>query len=97
MPQILVVIGAGSIGQATARRVGAGKHVLLADLNTDNVQAAATTLDNSGFTVRTATVDVPSRASVEARAQEAAALGEVCGLDPRRWRFAVPSDRQKPY
>ena len=42
-------------------------------------------------------LDGISRASVEARAQEAAALGEVCGLDPRRWRFAVPSDRQKPY
>ena len=29
---VIVVIGAGSIGQAIARRVGAGKHVLLADL-----------------------------------------------------------------
>src|SRR5471032_2584783 len=80
MPQILVVIGAGSIGQAIARRVGAGKHVLLADLNTGNAEAAAKTLDNAGFTVSTATVDVSSRASVEALAQKAAALGEVWGL-----------------
>ena len=80
MPQILVVIGAGSIGQAIARRVGAGKHLLLADLNTDNAQAAATTLDNAGFTISTATLDVSSRASVEALAQKAAALGEVWGL-----------------
>jgi NAD(P)-dependent dehydrogenase (short-subunit alcohol dehydrogenase family) len=90
MPQILVVIGAGSIGQAIARRVGAGKHVLLADLNTGNAEAAAKTLDNAGFTVSTATVDVSSRASVEALAQKAAALGEVWGLIPRRRRFAVP-------
>lgn len=32
MHEVVVVIGAGSIGQACARRVGAGKHVLLADL-----------------------------------------------------------------
>ncbi len=32
MSDVVVVIGAGSIGQAIARRVSAGKHVLLADL-----------------------------------------------------------------
>jgi NAD(P)-dependent dehydrogenase (short-subunit alcohol dehydrogenase family) len=32
MSEVNVVIGAGSIGQAIARRVSAGKHVLLADL-----------------------------------------------------------------
>ena len=31
--EIIVVIGAGSIGQAVARRVSAGKHVLLANLH----------------------------------------------------------------
>jgi predicted dinucleotide-binding enzyme len=32
MTEVIVLIGAGSIGQAIARRVGAGKHVILADL-----------------------------------------------------------------
>lgn len=32
MKNVIVVIGAGSIGQAVARRVSAGKHVLLAGL-----------------------------------------------------------------
>jgi len=31
MPNVVVVIGAGSIGQAIASRVSAGKHVLLAE------------------------------------------------------------------
>jgi len=35
---VVVVIGAGSIGQAIARRVSAGKHVLLADLRQDNAE-----------------------------------------------------------
>ncbi len=29
--EVIVVIGAGSIGQAIARRVSAGKHIVLAD------------------------------------------------------------------
>jgi len=41
---VIVVIGAGSIGQAIARRVSAGKHVLLADLRQENADAAAKTL-----------------------------------------------------
>jgi predicted dinucleotide-binding enzyme len=41
MKDVIVVIGPGSIGQAIARRVGAGKHVLLADLRAENAKAAA--------------------------------------------------------
>ncbi|KPY52293.1 Short chain dehydrogenase [Pseudomonas syringae pv. solidagae] len=40
----ILVIGAGSIGQAIARRVSAGRHVLLADLRQDNADAAAKAL-----------------------------------------------------
>jgi len=36
---VVVVIGAGSIGQACARRVSAGRRVLLVDLNAGNVAA----------------------------------------------------------
>ena len=42
MPNVIVVIGAGSIGQAIARRVSAGKRVLLADLRRENADAALT-------------------------------------------------------
>ncbi|EGH71241.1 short chain dehydrogenase [Pseudomonas syringae pv. aceris] len=42
--KIIVVIGAGSTGQAIARRVSAGRHVLLADLRQDNADAAAKAL-----------------------------------------------------
>ena len=38
MTEVVVVIGAGSIGQAIARRVSAGKHVLLADLRQENAE-----------------------------------------------------------
>jgi saccharopine dehydrogenase-like NADP-dependent oxidoreductase len=41
MRDVVVVIGPGQIGQAIARRVGVGKHVLLADMRPDNANAAA--------------------------------------------------------
>ena len=80
MANVIVVIGAGSIGQAIARRVGAGKHVLLADLRQENADAAAEVLGDAGFEVSTATVDVSSRESVHALVETATALGDVTGL-----------------
>jgi NAD(P)-dependent dehydrogenase (short-subunit alcohol dehydrogenase family) len=77
---VIVVIGAGSIGQAIARRVSAGKQVLLADLNQGNADAAAEVLGNAGFEVSTLTVDVSSRHSVHALVEAAAALGDVTGV-----------------
>ena len=80
MKEVIVLVGAGLIGQAIARRVGAGKHVLLADLRQENAEAAAKIMSDAGFDVSTATVDVSSRPSVEALVQKAASLGDVVGL-----------------
>lgn len=80
MTNVIVVIGAGSIGQAIARRVSAGKHVVLADLRQDNADAAAKTLSDAGFNVSTVTVDVSSRASVHALVEKATSLGEISGV-----------------
>ena len=74
-----IVIAAGSIGQAIARRVSAGKRVLLADLRQENADAAADVLSNAGFEVNTAAVDVFSRDSVHALV-ETAAIGDVTGV-----------------
>ena len=80
MANVIVVIGAGSIGQAIVRRVSAGKLVLLADIRRENADAAAKTLIDAGFNVTTATVDVSSRTSVHALVEAATQLGEVTGV-----------------
>lgn len=80
MSDVIVVIGAGSIGQAIARRVSAGKQVVLADLNQGNADAAAEVLGNAGFEVSTMTVDVSSRQSVHALVEAATGLGDVTGV-----------------
>jgi NAD(P)-dependent dehydrogenase (short-subunit alcohol dehydrogenase family) len=80
MSNVIVVIGAGSIGQAIARRVSAGKHVLLADLRQENADTAAKVMKDAGFSVSTATVDVSKRASIQALVQTAVARGDVTGV-----------------
>jgi NAD(P)-dependent dehydrogenase (short-subunit alcohol dehydrogenase family) len=80
MSEVIVVIGPGSIGQAIARRVSAGKHVLLADRRPENADAAAEVLSDAGFDVNTAILDVSSRESVHALVQTATALGDVSGV-----------------
>ncbi|MFJ4086664.1 SDR family oxidoreductase [Pseudomonas psychrophila] len=77
---VTVVIGAGSIGQAIARRVSAGKHVVLADLRQENADTAAKVLLDAGFEVTTAVVDVSSRESVQALVQLATTIGEVTAV-----------------
>src|SRR6185436_15241681 len=80
MKDVVVVIGPGQIGQTIARRVGVGKHVLLADLREDNAVAAAEVLSNAGYDASIATVDVSSRETVHALVQKATSRGEVTGL-----------------
>lgn len=80
MKDVIVVIGSGSIAQAIARRVSVGKHILLADIKTENVQQAENTLSRAGFEVSTTTVDVSSRQSVQALVKSACALGEIKGV-----------------
>ena len=80
MSEVTVVIGAGSIGQAIARRVSAGKQILVADLHQDNADAAAEVLTNAGFQVSTATVDVSSRESLQRLVETATGLGDVTGV-----------------
>ena len=80
MSNVIVVIGPGQIGQAIARRVGAGKHVLLADMRPENANAAADVLGNAGYDVSVATVDVSSREDVKGLVELAAGRGDVVGL-----------------
>ncbi len=54
MSEVVVVLGAGSIGQAIARRVSAGKHVVVSDLRVENAESAAEVMRNAGFEVSTA-------------------------------------------
>jgi NAD(P)-dependent dehydrogenase (short-subunit alcohol dehydrogenase family) len=77
---VLVVIGPGQIGQAIARRVGVGKHIVLADLRADSANAAAEVMSNAGYEVSVETVDMSSREAVQGLVGKAKGLGEITGL-----------------
>ena len=59
---------------AIARRQGFGKHILLADFNETLLEAAAKELELASYKVSFRKVDVSSRDSVRALADEAASL-----------------------
>ena len=80
MKDVVVVIGAGQIGQAIARRVGIGRHILIADVREENAVAGANALLNVGYEVGTAKVDVSSREAVHSLVRHATGMGEIVGL-----------------
>jgi NAD(P)-dependent dehydrogenase (short-subunit alcohol dehydrogenase family) len=90
--EVIVIIGAGGIGQAIARRQGFGKTLLLADISEAVLAEAVAALEHASYKVASQSVDVSSRASVRALADAAAALGRVtqvvntAGLSPNMAR-----------
>ena len=80
MKDVVVVVGAGGIGQTIARRVGAGRHVVLADLRPEAAQAAAKILDDAGFETSAVQTDLASRESILSLIEHAQEFGPVKNL-----------------
>ncbi|MBQ7577985.1 MAG: SDR family oxidoreductase [Synergistaceae bacterium] len=77
---VVVLVGTGSIGQAIARRVGAGKHIILADLKQESAEKTAKILDDAGFETSTISTDLGSRDSILKLVEYAQTLGEIKNL-----------------
>jgi NAD(P)-dependent dehydrogenase (short-subunit alcohol dehydrogenase family) len=75
--EIVVVIGPGGIGQAIARRVGAGRTLLLAAHSKEATETAAERLRGDGYEVAVQPTDISDRDAVEALAGRAAEMGPV--------------------
>ena len=80
MKQVVVLIGAGSIGQAIVRRVSAGKHIVLADYSKEQAMQAAITLENAGFECSTIQCDLGSKADICRLVEYAVSLGDVVNV-----------------
>ena len=80
MKQVVVLVGAGSIGVAIARRVAAGKHLVLADYSLANAQAAAQTLENAGFACSIQQCDLGSKEDILKLVKYATSQGDVTNL-----------------
>ena len=80
MKDVVILLGSGSIGQAIARRVGAGKHVVLADLKIENANSAAKIFEDAGFETSTVAADLSSRESILNLIEHAQKFGAIKNL-----------------
>jgi NAD(P)-dependent dehydrogenase (short-subunit alcohol dehydrogenase family) len=88
--EVLAIIGVGGMGAAVARRMGAGRVLVLGDVNKALVNSVAQQLSDDGHRVVTGNIDVTSRESVTEFARMAASCGRVtsvvhtAGLSPQQ-------------
>jgi NAD(P)-dependent dehydrogenase (short-subunit alcohol dehydrogenase family) len=74
---VLVVTGTGGMGEAIARRMGAGRTVVLADAYEAQLARVTDALVGVGYVVRAVATDISSAAEVQALAERAASFGTV--------------------
>jgi NAD(P)-dependent dehydrogenase (short-subunit alcohol dehydrogenase family) len=92
---LAVVVGAGALGMAVARRLAIGRRVLLADVNAAAAEERAAQMRAEGCDASAVTCDVTSTASVADLAEGVAARGGldalvyVAGLSPSAAGFAA--------
>ncbi|MBB5182653.1 SDR family oxidoreductase [Catenisphaera adipataccumulans] len=80
MKDVMLVMGAGQISMACARRVGYGKKIVLGDKNLEHARTIAKTMNEAGFDVTPMAADLSSRQSIQAMIVEGQKYGEITML-----------------
>ncbi len=80
MKDVVVLIGAGLIGQAIVRRVGYGRHLVIGDISAEHAEAVAKDLNNAGFDTSAVKADLSSRDSILALIEHARKSGRITHL-----------------
>lgn len=75
--EVMIVVGAGQILLAIARRMGYGKQILLGDKSEGNAKTIGKVLEEAGFDVTTTVMDLSDRASIQAMVKKATSMGPV--------------------
>jgi NAD(P)-dependent dehydrogenase (short-subunit alcohol dehydrogenase family) len=74
---VVVVIGTGGMGLASARRLASGRRLLLADNSASRLETVVAAMQSEGHLVEGHTVDVTDRGSVEKLAAVAGTVGRI--------------------
>ncbi len=80
MKEALLLVGAGQIGMAIARRMGSGKKIIVGDKRPENAQAITTILSNAGFDADAHECDLSSRESIKSLIAVAQKQGPITML-----------------
>lgn len=75
--ELIVVLGAGAMGTAIARRFASGRKILLGDISQKNLDAVAKDLTYSGYEAETMIVDAMDKESITKFAEHSGELGPV--------------------
>jgi len=75
--EVVVLLGAGSMGTAIIKRISTNRIIFLGDINEDNLNTRAKELRYNGYTVETQIVDAMDSESLESFAKKASELGEI--------------------
>ncbi len=76
----MLLVGAGRIGMAIARRLGSGMKIIIGDKRMENASATAEIMNNDGFDATPLETDITSRKSVREIIAEAHEYGEISML-----------------
>ena len=77
MKNVMLLTGAGQIGMAIARRMGAGMKIFVGDKKLENAQAAAETMNQAGFDATAVETDLSSRESIRKLIAQGQKQGEI--------------------
>lgn len=75
--EVMILTGAGQIGMAIARRLGAGKKIVIGDKKIENAAAAAKILNEAGFDANAYETDLASRKSICSLISKAQNHGQI--------------------
>lgn len=78
--KVMLLIGAGQIDMAIARRMGYGMKIVIGDKKLENAQAIAETMKNAGFDVVSVEMDLSSRTSIQNIIAKAQKYGDITML-----------------
>lgn len=80
MKKVMLLVGAGQIGMAIARRVGTGMKIIVGDKKTENTENIAAILNNAGFDAFPVKTDLSDRASIQSMIAKGQEYGEITML-----------------
>ena len=80
MKKVMLLVGAGQIGMAIARRVGNGMKIIVGDKKTENAENIAAILNNAGFDAFPVEIDLSDRASIQSMIAKGQEYGEITML-----------------
>lgn len=78
--KVMLLIGAGQIGMAIARRMGYGMKIVIGDKRLENAQTIAKTMKSAGFDVVSVGMDLSSRTSIQNIIAQAQKYGDITML-----------------